>query len=65
MADAMKRYINISDAYLKSKLLKEAELYLDRTIIIDDGFIHFYDRISGEIDGRAFFTIRTYSDGSC
>lgn len=64
MADAMKRYINISDTYLKSKLLKEAELYLDRTIIIDDGFIHFYDRISGEVDGRAFFTIRTYLDGS-
>ena len=64
IADAMRRYINVSDTYLKSKLLKETEMYLDRTIIIDDDFIHFHDRISGEIDGKVFFTLRTYLDGS-
>lgn len=64
MANAMRRYINISDTYLKGMLLDDAELYLDRTIIIDDGFIHFHDSIFGEIEGRMFFTIRTYSDGS-
>ena len=63
IADSMKNIVRIPLLRAKDVLIRESDSYFERTIIIHDHFIHFADKMWGNISGKVCFSLRTYRDG--
>ncbi len=64
IVDTMRKYVNVSPAKLRNMLISESDSYFERTIVIEDAFIHFHDKIWGNVRGDVHFSIRTFCNGT-
>jgi len=63
VGDLMKKWSSTLFKKLKDLSVRETDSYFERKIIVDNKFIHFYDKIWGEKLGKVCFTLRSYSEG--